>query len=79
MVPIRVVCVTCQYERSGPIQQSKGPLEPPRHGDFWLCPRCGEVHRFMITARPAEQAELLELPDRDDLLAVQARIRKGVA
>jgi hypothetical protein len=47
-------CESCGHERI-PEQQSGGPVEPPREGDFWLCPRCGEIHRFtggLVFAHP---------------------------
>jgi hypothetical protein len=73
-------CKACGHERV-PVQQSPGPLEPPGPGDFWICPRCGQIHRFMnegtivvlsrgmrfvtLGLRRAEMEELLELDEAD--------------
>lgn len=83
-------CTACTRDREF-IDPETG--RAPTHlqvGDFWLCPSCGEIHRFTdriaidtrgqirwIEARPATAEELAELgqPYRSELLNKRASIR----
>jgi hypothetical protein len=80
------VCATCELAKDEVICQGPEPPRPPQIGDFWLCPRCGQVHRFAplvsrgrmeLFARRCDDKELLELqePDRSLLLKERASIQ----
>jgi hypothetical protein len=82
-------CLKCRRWIQAPREQPSGELSPPRPGDFWLCSKCGELHRFgelgivggipAITIRLAVLEEIsdMEPADARDLLAMRDRIRGG--
>ena len=82
-------CLKCRHWTKAPREQPSGALSPPRPGDFWLCWKCGELHRFgelgiiggipAITIRLAALEELTDMAPADarDLLAMRDKIRGG--
>lgn len=83
-------CTSCGRDREfiDPATGRRPPL--PKPGDFWLCPSCGEIHRFTdrlaistrgvvvwVEARAAAGDELAQLPepDRSALMNKRASIR----
>lgn len=83
-------CYNCGNPRRELLERGRlVPTEPPRPGDFWLCPCCGELHRFgpyrgirgaapMITLRPAElrELEVLDPEMRAELLKARDLLRR---
>lgn len=53
-----VQCVECRRHREI-VDQSGSPPRPPIPGDFWLCPSCGFLHRFVVISRVAFGAETI--------------------
>lgn len=89
-----VVCSSCSFERVGPpLEQPGNVASMPGKGDFWVCPRCGALHRFTggmtinavrcviseLHVRPAGEEELAELeePLRSHLCRRRDQIRSG--
>jgi hypothetical protein len=83
-------CLACRQWVPRPREQPSGALTVPRPGDFWLCWKCGELHRFgelgliggipSITIRLAALEEIgpsMDPADARDLLAMRDRIRGG--
>lgn len=83
---MRVVCSKCDHVRERPLEQPSGAATMPSEGDFWVCPECGELHRFTgrwvvsnhtmtiseLFVRPAGLAELEQLePELRRLLLEQ--------
>lgn len=90
---MKVECSSCGHVREGFREQPSNAITMPGPGDFWLCPRCGELHRFTdrftinmrtlgpeeLFVRPAAESELEELeePLRSLLRQQRAQIRAG--
>jgi RNase P subunit RPR2 len=85
---LTTTCTACGRDRRF-IEPGADRPAAPSPGDFWLCPSCGEIHRFTdrvaisfgvivwIQARAAAAAELAELAPalRSQLLNKRASIR----
>jgi hypothetical protein len=70
---MRVTCSRCAHVREGFCEQPSNALTMPNPGDFWLCPKCGELHRFtdrFVVGGPALSriAEFFVRPAADEEL-----------
>ncbi len=65
-----VTCGACGFERSEVADQTPGQdPQPPAAGDFWLCSRCGQLHRFHeVISLVRMRFELVVLPCADEYL-----------
>lgn len=80
------VCPSCGAEHDGATNLGRFEERSPTHGDFSVCFECGATLRFesvaafgnrlrLVAARP-EELERLGKQGREQLLAVQTRIRQ---
>jgi len=74
-----LACSVCLFEEGRPASLGDFP-RPLGPGDFWLCSKCGMVHRLQLVAVPAEDTEFdaLNVHDREELLAAREAIRRKV-
>lgn len=81
-----VSACACGLTKPVPEDMSPGTKRLPSEGDFWLCSRCGQVHRYRLVIESRGVAKLValavsmdeigQLPktDRDAILGHRARI-----